>query len=159
MFDTDTRQCVLLTPMSEEFLPLRRVIASALQESGIEPILFDENVTVSSPLIGTTFRAIERADLIIADVTGDNPNVMYEAGFAFAMGRPVLFIVQHGVGRLPSGLAGNFFLVYDPSKPEELRHKIQFWANRYLNKKPSARTYEKPVKSPTVEMPYKPYNM
>ncbi|MCI0695635.1 nucleotide-binding protein [candidate division KSB1 bacterium] len=159
MFDTDTRQCVLLTPMSEEFLPLRRVMANALRESGIEPILFDENVIANSPLIGTTFRAIERADLIIADVTGDNPNVMYEAGFAHAMGRPVLFIVQQGVGRLPSDVAGNFFLVYDPSKPNDLHHKIQFWANRYLGEWKSARTYKKPIKSPEVGMPYKPYNM
>jgi nucleoside 2-deoxyribosyltransferase len=39
------------------------------------------------------------ADLMIADVTGKNPNVYWEFGFAFALGRDYLVLSQNR--RLP----------------------------------------------------------
>jgi nucleoside 2-deoxyribosyltransferase len=39
--------------------------------------------------------ALGRADLVIADLTGKNPNVMYEVGIARGMGKPTLLIAQH----------------------------------------------------------------
>ncbi len=76
---------------------------------------------------------IERADFIIADLTGSNPNVMYEIGFAHALRKPILFIVQKGVKHVPSDISGNLYFVYDPSKPEELHHIIRTWISRYLH--------------------------
>jgi hypothetical protein len=39
-------------------------------------------------------RSIREADLIIADVTGGNPNVMWEVGYATALEKPVILINQ-----------------------------------------------------------------
>lgn len=38
--------------------------------------------------------AIRRADLIIADITGNNPNVMFELGFADALNKPIIVLNQ-----------------------------------------------------------------
>jgi hypothetical protein len=38
--------------------------------------------------------AIHRADLIIADATGNNPNVMFELGFADALRKPIIVLNQ-----------------------------------------------------------------
>jgi nucleoside 2-deoxyribosyltransferase len=37
---------------------------------------------------------IRHADAVIADVTGRNPNVLYEAGMAHALGKPVVLLLQ-----------------------------------------------------------------
>lgn len=38
--------------------------------------------------------AIETADLVIADLSGQNPNVFYEVGIAHTLGKPVLLLSQ-----------------------------------------------------------------
>ena len=57
-------------------------------------------------------RAVSSADFIIADITGNNPNVMYELGFAMATGKNVIIISQD-VHKAPSNLAGYLILQYD----------------------------------------------
>lgn len=37
---------------------------------------------------------IEKSALCIADITGNNPNVMWEVGYAMALNKPILFISQ-----------------------------------------------------------------
>jgi hypothetical protein len=39
---------------------------------------------------------IRKADLVIGDLTGRNPNVMYLAGYAHGIGKRVLFVAEHG---------------------------------------------------------------
>jgi len=38
--------------------------------------------------------AIERANVLIADITGTNPNVLFELGYADALGRAVIVLNQ-----------------------------------------------------------------
>ena len=42
---------------------------------------------------------VQNADLIIADITGDNPNVFYELGLAHAAGRNVILLKQKVPGK------------------------------------------------------------
>lgn len=37
---------------------------------------------------------IEKASLCITDITGSNPNVMWEVGYATALNKPIIFLVQ-----------------------------------------------------------------
>jgi hypothetical protein len=134
MNDTENPRCLLTTPRSGEFSSRRQLIADALRESGMEPVLVGET-TAAATSMATVPQAIDRADCIIADLTGSDPNVMYEVGFAHALRKPVLPIIQNGPGHIPFNMAGYLFVVYDPSEPEELRHHIQTWARRYLNER------------------------
>jgi hypothetical protein len=54
---------------------------------------------------------LQDADLVIADLTGLNPNVMYQAGFALGLGRKVLFIAMH-LENLPFDPAANPIIGY-----------------------------------------------
>ena len=40
------------------------------------------------------FDAIDRAQVVICDLTDRNPNVMYETGISHALGREVIIIAQ-----------------------------------------------------------------
>ncbi len=43
---------------------------------------------------------ISEADVIIADISGNNPNVYYEVGFAQALGKPVILVAEAAEGAL-----------------------------------------------------------
>lgn len=124
-------QCFLITPLGEEYSKVREIIAQMLLEIGVEPILI-ENMASNVLIIETILRSINQADFIIADLTGNNPNVMYEIGFAHALRKPLFLIVQQDSGPLPFDISGNLFFVYDPSHLEQLRLIIREWVSRYL---------------------------
>lgn len=70
-------------------------------------------------------RKIEDAELIIADLTGQNPNVFLEVGYAWGKGRPVLFLLQGGNGdvpKLPFDVSTQKCLIYEDAT--DLEEKV-----------------------------------
>lgn len=134
MKESKSIRCFITTPFSEDFRNIRRIIADALRDVEIEPIMFEETIPLGTTIFEAVQQVIERADLIIADLTRSNPNVLYEVGYAHALSKPILFIVQREVGRVPSDIAGYLYLVYEPSRPDELKRAIWTWVTRYMSK-------------------------
>ena len=67
---------------------------------------------------------IEKADFCIADITGHNPNVMYEIGFARAKGLKVIVICRRGTV-IPTDLRGIVNINYTPERLDVLPSKIK----------------------------------
>jgi hypothetical protein len=63
----------------------------AIEAAGFEPYRVDKDVSVSIP-IDAIETGIRKAAICLADITADNPNVWYELGYAFAIGRPVVMV-------------------------------------------------------------------
>jgi hypothetical protein len=59
-----------------------------------------DEMTRTGSITEQIVEAIRQADVLIADVTGSNPNVMYELGYADALGKPVVLLNQD-VGASP----------------------------------------------------------
>lgn len=120
---------LFLTPRQSD-TALSDLIASTLREDGIEPLNDSADVRVGKSLLGTVQQAIERADLVIADLSGSNPNVMYEIGYAQALRKPVLPIVRAQEKQIPANLLGLQYLVYDPADPADLSRQLRNWTIR-----------------------------
>lgn len=71
-------------------------------------------------------RAIKQADFVIADITGQNPNVLFELGLAVASKKLVLLVSQDSKD-VPFDMRHQHVFVYDPAKPELLRDGIRRW--------------------------------
>jgi hypothetical protein len=67
---------------------------------------------------------IVRADVILADVTGGNPNVLYEVGLAHAFGKPVIFLTQDSPSAAPVDVRQFEFIHYDLARHEEFMAKL-----------------------------------
>jgi hypothetical protein len=54
----------------------------------------DEQIFVEG-MLDRMFNQISRADVVVADMTGRNPNVFYEVGYAHALGKITLLLTQN----------------------------------------------------------------
>jgi hypothetical protein len=86
--------CFVISPFGE---PYDRIYAEVIRplfaELGIRIQRADE-FTGSNVIMEDVRRAITAANLVIADLSGRNPNVFYELGYAHALGKDVLLITQ-----------------------------------------------------------------
>lgn len=80
----------------------------------------------TQPIIEDIWEAINCAEIVIADVTGRNPNVMYEIGMAHTVGKPVVIITQ-SIEDVPFDLRHHRCIVYAYTPPgcRELQEKIE----------------------------------
>lgn len=80
---------------------------------------------LTAPLAEKIRQQIGRADLVIADITGGNPNVFYEVGLAHAANIPVLFLTQDPPEKVPVDVRQFEFILYDLSKHEEFLSRLE----------------------------------
>ncbi|MCH7926652.1 MAG: hypothetical protein IID03_01500, partial [Candidatus Dadabacteria bacterium] len=84
----------VLMPFSDEFKDIYEfVIKAACEESGaycerVDEQFFDE------PILQRIYNQINKADIIISDMTSRNPNVFYETGYAHALDKRVVLLTQ-----------------------------------------------------------------
>lgn len=85
----------ILMPFSSEFDDIYELgIKAACTDSGAYAERVDEQIFHSS-ILERIYNQIARADLIVADMTGRNPNVFYECGYAHALGKRVVLLTQN----------------------------------------------------------------
>ncbi len=86
-------RCVLLG-YGPGFERLRSAAQAAAEESGFQLVFIDDATPTSGPQAALVESL--KADLIVADVSNESPNVFYEAGLAHGLGKPVVFLVNEG---------------------------------------------------------------
>lgn len=96
------------------------IYAPAIKEAGFEPVRADELFHTGS-VVEQIWEQIEKAKLLLADLSDRNPNVFYELGLAHAARKPVVFTASK-VEDVPFDLRHLRVIIYDIREPE--------WASR-----------------------------
>ena len=63
--------------------------------------------------------------MIVADLTGENPNVFYEMGLAHALGKTMMLIKQKGTQRVPFDLSSYKYKEYELDRLVELKYWLE----------------------------------
>lgn len=97
-------------------------------------------------------KSIFNADLIIADITGTNPNVLYELGIAHSIGNNVVLIAEEQKEKLPFDLSSYRVIFYKKningvenelkSKLEIVMKELDEWKDASSNPVQDFRPYE-----------------
>jgi len=86
--------CFILMPFHEDFDDIYRLgIKDACTAAGAYCERVDEQ-TFHERILDRIYNQIAKADLVIADMTGRNPNVFYEVGYAHALESVLKFKFQ-----------------------------------------------------------------
>ena len=68
-------------------------VKPACEAAGAIAARVDEQIFLES-ILDRIYSEIERADLIVAEMTDRNPNVFYEAGYAHGLAKPVILLTK-----------------------------------------------------------------
>ena len=122
----ESPQVFVITPLDAEGRSVEDAVRRAVEDAGFEVVRYRTTVSPGAERVSAILDGIRRADLIIADVSRQNPNVLYEVGFAHALRKPtiLLFNVKSG-SRLPSDLAGLQYILYDPANFRDLADRVK----------------------------------
>ena len=122
----EPKSVLLLVPKLKS--PLRVHLSKVLAQNGIRGFSVDD-LSAGTPWADALTDALRRADIVIADVTDANPNVMYELGFAQSQRIPTIILADASSNRpAPFYLGGYNILTYDASNLESLEKPL----NRFL---------------------------
>lgn len=88
------RKCFVLMPFASQFDGIwEQVVRPAVEDHGDDCNRADD-LFGPGAIIDDILDSIRAADYLIADLTGRNPNVYYELGFAHALDKPVILLTQ-----------------------------------------------------------------
>lgn len=109
---------------------LRYIVEPALKRAGYDTPRRADQITRPGIIVSQIFKELWEADLVIADLTGHNPNVFYELAVRHLAKKPFVQMIKKNE-RLPFDIAANRtihfdFDVADANRAgEELEHMIR----------------------------------
>ncbi|MFZ0179670.1 MAG: helix-turn-helix domain-containing protein [Candidatus Dormiibacterota bacterium] len=83
----------VLMPFRPQFNGVWKAILGTCDQVGVTCSRSD-TITLPGRITGQIMEAIRSANVIVADVTDNNPNVMFELGYADALGKPIVVLNQ-----------------------------------------------------------------
>jgi hypothetical protein len=103
--------CFIVMPFGQEWsVDVHRILAGACEAAGVRPVRGDDLFTPTD-ILEDIWQEINAADFVIADITGRNPNVLYELGIAHTLAKPVL-ILSREAADIPIDLATRRVILY-----------------------------------------------
>ncbi len=86
--------CFVLMPFNESFDDIYQLgIKEACNIAGAYSERVDEQ-NFHETILDRIYNQISKADIVIADMSGRNPNVFYEVGYAHALGKPTILLTK-----------------------------------------------------------------
>jgi hypothetical protein len=84
-----------------------------------------DDIFDTRPIMQSIWDCVLESGIIVADLTGKNPNVFYEAGLADTLGKKIIFMSQ-SIEDVPFDLRHRRVILYsvDYPGPEELRKNL-----------------------------------
>lgn len=118
--------CFVMMPFGEWYdMYYKEVFIAAIQDAGMEPVRADELFSTGS-VIEQIWEQIEKAKILLADLSGKNANVFYELGLSHAARKPVVFTAG-SLDDVPFDLRHLRVVIYDNRDPfwgEKLRKNL-----------------------------------
>jgi len=115
-----TKRVFVLMPFSEEFEDVYLVITDAVREAskhlGIEVFCCRaDDISKPGRITEQIIEEISNADLLIAELSGTNPNVMYELGYGHALEK-IAIIINQNIHEAPFDVKDFRQIIYDRNR-------------------------------------------
>jgi hypothetical protein len=126
-------KCFISSPFSKSSHDIRDLIVNTVEDAGCTPIGIDSIGATDIGMSESILQNIRDSNVVVADITGGNNNVIYEVGLSQGLGKPVLLITKD-IDTIPMPLRQSLVLKYEPTHPQELRESILGWLDRAISR-------------------------
>jgi hypothetical protein len=118
-------KCVFLSSFEDEKLQLKDALRVSLSPYDLD-LIHASDLSTAIPLPTRISNAIEGADIVIADMSKSNVNILFEVGYAIGRGLPVVLLAPEGA-YIPAHLASSkVILLREEDRPsEDLVEQVQ----------------------------------
>jgi hypothetical protein len=118
--------CFVMMPFAEPHGNYySKIYDPAIRKAGLRPVRADDEIFAIGKIIDQIWTGINKAKVLVAELTTRNPNVFYELGLAHALKKPVV-LVSANEPDVPFDLKHIRVIYYDVSDP--------FWGNKLIDK-------------------------
>ncbi|MBA4375695.1 MAG: hypothetical protein C0401_05925 [Anaerolinea sp.] len=93
-----------------------KIYCPAIKAANLEPFRTDD-LYRPSMIINDIWSYTKKAKLILADLSGKNPNVFYELGLAHGIAKPVI-LISESINDVPFDLRALRVILYDKNNPD-----------------------------------------
>ena len=135
-FSVDPSLVFTLSPFGEPFDRIYTDVVKPTVEGkdGLHCLRADD-INDNNAIIEDVWRLINQARVVIADITGGNPNVFYELGIAHTIGKETVLLMQEG-GRAPFDLTHLRHIRYSDSSLglKSLAHSLRLTLETVLKR-------------------------
>ena len=88
-------RCFIIMPFDNKFILVRDMIKDVVSDAIQGTAIRADDIFEVGEVVAQVRAAIEQSDFCVADITGNNPNVMWEIGYARALEKDVVALRQH----------------------------------------------------------------
>ena len=118
--------CFVMMPFADPIGGYYELIYEpAIKKTGLTPIRADTDIFGTGKIIEQIWAGLKRAKVLVAELTGRNPNVLYELGLAHALQKPVVLISSNEED-VPFDVRHVRVIYYDMNDP--------FWGEKLIAK-------------------------
>ena len=108
--------CFVMMPFGQWFdRYYQEIYSPAIKEAGFEPLRADELFSTGT-VVEQIWEQVEKAPVLLADLTGKNANVFYELGLAHAARKPVVLTAET-IDDVPFDLRHLRIIIYNIREP------------------------------------------
>ena len=101
------------------------IFKPAIEQAGLTPVRADAEIFGTGKVIDQIWRGINKAKVLVAELTTKNANVFYELGLAHALRKPVI-LISSNQDDVPFDLRHIRVILYDQTDP--------FWGQKLIDK-------------------------
>jgi hypothetical protein len=126
MNTSEKQTAVVVMPFSQELDSLyRAAIQPAIERCGLECVRLDEKCILGS-MTGRMLHEISRAAIVVVEISNNNPNVLYELGYADALRKPAILVVHfHLENQVPFDIRDRQYIAYSDERDLQGKLKIR----------------------------------
>lgn len=118
--------CFVMMPFAEPIGNYYKLVyEEAIRKAGLRPVRADDEIFATGKIIDQVWEGITQARVLVAELTGRNPNVFYELGLAHALNKPVVLVSSNQTD-VPFDLQHIRVIYYDMRDP--------FWGDKLIAK-------------------------
>lgn len=157
-----SRECFVIQPISDLKFTKRYddIYRPAIEVVGLSAYRVDLDPAVKIPIENIESK-IKDSIICFADISVDNPNVWYELGYAFAIGKDIVMVCDENRKDFPFDVRHKNIIRYKTESPSDfntLKERIVEKIKAYIqSQKTTEKILENPIKETDGLQPYELY--